>query len=101
MGNREYKMKESNFPEVDYRSLYGHLIAKKDVKNNSDGLAFEKDKTYEINLVAVCDQAIQVFVAIRWNCVTDFVLWGDGCDYFFDTFDWYDPKGELVDENDF
>ena len=91
----------TNFPEVDYRSLYGHLVAKKNIKNNSGGNAFEKGKEYEIKLVGLCDQAVQVFVEITWNCITDYVLWGDDCDKFFDSFDWYDPKGILIDEDDF
>ena len=85
-----------NFPKIDHRKLFGHLVSRKDVKNNSGGLAFEKGKAYEINSLGICDQAIQVFVNITWNCITDYTLWGDDQDAFFDLFDWYDPKGELV-----
>jgi hypothetical protein len=91
-------MSEFDPTDINYRKLYGHLVAKKTVINDHNFEQWTEGKEYNIGLVGICDQAVQVFVFMQWNCIVDFVLWGDDYDEFDDLFDWYDPQGKLLEE---
>lgn len=77
------------------REYNGFLWCKKDWFNKFNHKCFSKGKTYDVECIGVCDQALELAVISDDYMISTFILWGEEEDNFEEHFDWIDGSEEF------
>lgn len=77
------------------REYHGFLWCKKDWVNDHKHICFTRGKTYDVECIGVCDQALELVVISDDYIISTFILWGQEEDDFEEHFDWIDGSEEF------